>query len=103
MLDVMGRLGDGPIGVLRDAADRLQCLEAALAAVVIEAIPHGPRGPFILTRATMGKIAAVYSPQFEVLHRLKLKCERNEPITEEDIALTTATMRQLQGGATGGT
>lgn len=95
-------LDDAAREVLRTAAARLELVQDALFVVLQEAIPSGQRGPFMLSRDTMSKIAAIYSPGIEVLREIALKCERNEKITPEDVDAAMAAMNRVQAGEQGG-
>lgn len=87
---------------IRTAADRIEVLQDALFVLLQEAIPSGQNGPFMVTRDTMSKIAAVYSPGLEVLRQIAMKCEQNQPITAQDVDEAMAAMRRVQSGDQGG-
>ena len=88
--------------VILDAAERITLLEDALRVVLQEAIPSGTSGPFMLTRETMSKIAAVWSPGLEALRLISMKAEQNQPLTAEDVAEAMKALEQIKSGEQGG-
>lgn len=89
---------DEPREIVRRAADRIDVLDEALRVVLQEAIPSGSAGPYMLTRATLAKIACVWSPGIEVLRRIAMKSEKNHPITGEDVAEALSALKQVESG-----
>ncbi len=93
---------DDPGALIKTAADRLDVLTEALRVVLQEAIPSGTSGPYMLTRDTMAKIAAVWSPGLEALQKIHVKSKGNLPLTQADVDEALAALREVQSGDQGG-